>query len=220
MHESGEQVAVARSERGEVVLLRRGEAWELRVNGVFVMDTRHTDSERLLASTTLRETGGGRVLVGGLGLGFTLDEVLTDPRVTTVHVVEIEPAVVDWNRRGLIVGTAHALRDSRVRVSTGDVAEVLTGLAPGSVDVVLLDVDNGPGYLVYDRNEAVYRDEFLTTCREVLAPRGHVAIWSASPSADLAEAMRQVFGEYREIAVPVVLGTTNTSYHLYLSRRP
>lgn len=221
-------VVRACSERGEVVLLRRtGDgALELRVNGVFAMDTAHTSTERLLATTTLdgpfRDAipESARVLIGGLGLGFTLQEVLSDSRVAEAHVVEIEPAVVEWNRRGLIPDTAAALRDERVRISTGDIADVLTDAPPESVDVLLLDVDNGPGYLVHEENAPVYRRDFLATCAEKLSDRGLVAVWSADEAPELAAAMREVFGDCQETAIPVVLGSTHTTYHLFLAQRP
>ena len=218
MDRTSERVA-AESERGEVVLFRRERdgALELRVNGVFVMDTVHTGTERLLATATLAETGGGRVLIGGLGLGFTLAEVLADARVATVHVVELEPAVVEWNRQGLVPATETALHDPRVRVVVGDLVDVLGEVE--QVDVILLDVDNGPGYLVHDTNAAVYRDGFLGACRDQLAPGGSLVVWSASASPELAAALRRVFGDHREIVLPVVLDTTETTFHLYLARR-
>ncbi|QUH03182.1 hypothetical protein HUO13_22250 [Saccharopolyspora erythraea] len=222
------RVATATSERGEVVLLRRGDdgALELRVNGVFVMDTVHTATERLLATTTLTASLAGRtpgapvrVLIGGLGLGFTLQEVLADRRVTAAHVVEIEPAVVRWHQEGLVPDTARAFGDKRVEVSVGDVREVLARLDPSSVDVLLLDVDNGPGFLVYDDNAAVYRREFLELCREKLVAGGCLAIWSASPSAELASMLGAVFTDSQEVAIPVVFGERATTYHLFIARQ-
>ena len=103
-----EEVARAESERGELVLRQRTEpdgstTLELRANGVFVMDTRETSSERALAREALaRHEAPGSVLVGGLGLGFTLAEVLADPRVRRVVVAEIEPALVGWLRDGTV----------------------------------------------------------------------------------------------------------------------
>ncbi|MEU6267232.1 spermidine synthase [Saccharopolyspora shandongensis] len=215
-----EQVARNDSERGELVLLRREGVLELRVNGVFVMDTLHTETERLLAGATLRAAARtDRVLVGGLGLGFTLREVLADPRVREAHVVEIEPDLIDWHRRGLVPETADAIRDDRVVFRVGDVAEVLDAQPPGSFDVLLLDVDNGPDFLVYDGNSALYRADFLFRCREKLTPAGIVAIWSADASPDLSAAMREVFGNCEEIPIPVTLGQQETTYHLFLGRR-
>ncbi|MEV6226406.1 hypothetical protein AB0L88_00765 [Saccharopolyspora shandongensis] len=215
-----EQVARNDSERGELVLLRREGVLELRVNGVFVMDTVHTETERLLAGATLRAAARtDRVLVGGLGLGFTLREVLADPRVREAHVVEIEPDLIDWHRRGLVPETADAIRDDRVVFRVGDVAEVLDAQPPGSFDVLLLDVDNGPDFLVYDGNSALYRADFLVRCREKLTPAGIVAIWSADASPDLSAAMHEVFGNCEEIPIPVTLGQQETTYHLFLGRR-
>ncbi len=230
-------VAVATSERGDVVLRRRATdgALELRVNGVFVMDDRETATERLLARLTLEALAvaptdipgapgvvagpeGWRVLVGGLGLGFTLAAVLDSPRVASVTVAEIEGAVVDWHRAGLVVGSG--LDDERVTVAVADVREVVGGLPPAALDLVLLDVDNGPGFLVYDDNAAVYGSPFLTSCRQVLAPGGLLAVWSADHAPDLVDALDAVFGSTVEHALPVTLGTRHTTYHLFLAPSP
>ncbi len=111
-------------ERGELVLRRReGGALELRVNGVFVMDDAETSSEELLASAALDAVlRPARVLVGGLGLGYTVRALLADARVESVLVAEIEPAVVQWMRDGLVPSV---LDDARVRVEVGDVRDVV-----------------------------------------------------------------------------------------------
>lgn len=215
-----ERIAVRTSERGELVLLRRDDVLELRVNGVFVMDTAHTDTERALATATLRQAHGERlrVLVGGLGLGYTLREVLADERVRETVVAEIEPALIDWHRQGFVPENAAASADERVRLQAADVAEVLDGAGDeAAFDVILLDVDNGPGYLVYEANAEIYRDAFLARCRDRLATGGVLAVWSASPAPQLHESLREVFGSCTELDIPVVLGSTETSYLLYLA---
>ena len=132
------EVARAESERGELVLRQRTEpdgstTLELRANGVFVMDTRETSSERALAREALaRHEAPGSVLVGGLGLGFTLAEVLADPRVRRVVVAEIEPALVGWLRDGTVPHGPALLADPRVEVRVADVADVI-GEAEGGV---------------------------------------------------------------------------------------
>lgn len=224
--EDNAYVARSGSERGEVFLLRRGRdgALELRVNGVFVMDTVNTSAERLLGTATLAAIVSGddpiRVLIGGLGLGFTLQAVLADDRVSSAHVVEIEPSIVEWHRQGLVPDTVDAFGDQRVLLSVGDVGEVVAQQDPRSCEVILLDVDNGPGYLVYDRNAAVYRHDFLVSCRDKLVVRGIVAIWSASPAPELDAAMRYVFAVVEELAVPVILNARELTYHLYIGRTP
>lgn len=217
-----ELLARAVGERGELVLMRRDDALELRVNGVFVMDTAHTETERMLATATLghlARSGGLRVLIGGLGLGFTLREVLADERVREAHVVEIEPDLVAWHRDGLVPDTADALADERVRISVGDIAAVLGEQPGGACDVLLLDVDNGPDFLVYEDNSALYGSGFLRRCKDKLAPGGTLAVWSADASPELLRAMRDVFGDCTELVIPVTLGQRETTYHLFVSHQ-
>ncbi len=214
-------IAQAATPRGELVLTRRGTVTELRVNGVYVMDTGQTSSERVLARAALdrlpAEGGDLRVLVGGLGLGFTVAEVLTDHRVSRVEVVEIEPDLVAWHRAGLVPETAAVLRDRRVIVTTGDIAEFLDADgARAEVDLILLDVDNGPGYLVYDGNEALYRRPFLSRCRRRCRAAGVVAIWSAQRAPELLQALTDSFADAGEVAVPVTLGRRGETYWVYL----
>lgn len=219
-----EVVARAESARGEIVVRRRSgghedPVLELRVNGVFVMDTAETGTERRLAGATLAQvTQPRRILVGGLGLGFTLAELLTDPRVEQVLVAEIEPAVVGWMRVGVLPG-AELLADPRVRVAVTDVHELAVSLTPGEYDVVLLDVDNGPDFLVHQGNAALYEQGFLTRCRRLLAPGGALAVWSSTPSPTLEEAMRNVFGGCEVVPLPVDLQRRDERYWLLTSKR-
>ncbi|MDF9716990.1 hypothetical protein [Nocardioides sp. ChNu-99] len=199
-------VARARSERGEVALRRRDDgALELRVNGVFVMDTLETTSERLLADAALAACERPeRVLVGGLGLGYTAHAVLADDRVRRLDVVEIEPAVVAWMRDGTVPHGPAYLADERLRVVEADVAVALAEAADGAYDLVLLDVDNGPDNLVHAPNAALYTPPLLAGVRRVLAPGGTVAVWSATHSPALEQALADVLGAatVQEVAVP------------------
>jgi spermidine synthase len=205
-------MARADSGRGEVVLLRRDDgAVELRVNGVFVMDDRETRSEELLAAAAL-EHGPRHLLVGGLGLGYTVRELLAHERVRTVTVAEIEPCLVGWMRSGLIPSV---LDDPRVEVRTCDVRALVGDCPDGAFDGILLDVDNGPDYLVYDANAAIYRAGFLAECRRVLRPGGVLTIWSSTSSPALAEALREVFGECGERPVAVDLQGRQETYYVY-----
>jgi spermidine synthase len=223
-----EYVEVARSEteHGELVLRERRsegggpQVWELRANGVFVMDTSEHASERALADAALElvETPA-RVLVGGLGLGFTLDRVLGDPRVEQCDVVELEPALVEWMRDGTIPHGPQLLADRRARVVVADVASAVAEAAPATYDVVLLDVDNGPGHLVHDANAALYRLPFLATVRERLTPGGALVVWSAARSRELLEDLRSAFDEVEERAHEVRLQDRDEHYWLYVGRR-
>jgi spermidine synthase len=218
-------VARAESERGEVVLGRRVDdgAVELRVNGVFVMDDLETSTERLLARTTveaLAASSGGagawRVVVGGLGLGYTLAEVLAEPRVASVLVAEIEPDLVDWHHGGLVPGSPLAgAAGGLVELVVGDVRDVVAGLPPGSVDLILLDVDNGPDFLVYNENSTIYSSDFFSTCRAKLRADGVLTVWSSSSSEALESAVTSVFGACVVKPVPVELQGRAETYFVY-----
>jgi spermidine synthase len=209
-----ETVARSTSQRGEIHLRRRTDgALELRVNGVFVMDDQETRSEELLATAALEALNQpGRLLVGGLGLGYTVRALLADARASQVLVAEIEPDLVQWMRDGLLPSV---LDDPRVEVLVGDVRDVVRDQPDGSLDGILLDVDNGPDFLVYDGNAAIYRPDFLTDCRRKLRPGGILTVWSSSDSAPLASAVRDTFGNCAVRPVPVALQGRAEIYYVY-----
>jgi spermidine synthase len=216
------EIARAESERGELVLRTRREdgapeVLELRANGVFVMDTVETTSERALASAALGLVESpGSVLVGGLGLGFTMREVLDDPRVERCTVVEIEQALVDWMRDGTIPHGPQMLADHRLDLVVNDVGLAFAEAADTTYDLVLLDVDNGPGYLVHDTNAALYEPPFLESVRRVT--RQALVIWSADTSPELEQALDEVFDDVRAVPYDVQLGHRAETYWLYVAR--
>jgi spermidine synthase len=217
-------VARAESERGELVLRRRSEeraadVLELRVNGVFVMDTKETSSETELAAAALELVEQPRdVVVGGLGLGYTLQRVLADHRVEKVMVVELEEALVGWMRDGTVPHGPALLADKRVHVVNADIVMAIAE-ARSTYDLVLLDVDNGPGYLVHEANVGVYQHDFIASTRSIINPGGALVVWSASPAPELAEVMEKVFGSCTVHRYDVLLGERPEEYLLYLSHR-
>ncbi|MFL6059680.1 MAG: spermidine synthase [Marmoricola sp.] len=225
-----EYVEIARAEtpRGEVVLRERRDlagdgtrglrVLELRVNGVFVMDTLETTTERALANRALAlGPEVSSVLVGGLGLGFTMHEVLADPRVTSCTVVELEEALVGWMRDGTVPHGPQMLADERLRIVGGDVAMALTEAPEDAFDLVLLDVDNGPGYLVHDANQALYAEPFLDAARRAVA--GVLVIWSASEAPQLEAVLEGVFGNVTATPYEVELGDRVEHYWLYSAEK-
>jgi len=217
------EIARAESPRGEIVLRERGEpngptVTELRVNGVFVMDTVETTTERALANAALALVDAPRtVLVGGLGLGFTTHEVLADRRVESCTVVELEQALVDWMRDGTITHGPQLLAEERLTVVVGDVAMVLAEARESAYDLVLLDVDNGPGYLVHDANQALYAEPLLTSAHRATSQL--LVIWSADEAPQLGATLEQVFGNVEVTAYPVRLGDRDEHYWLYAAAK-
>jgi spermidine synthase len=217
-----ETVARATSPRGEVVLRRDAAGvLELRVNGVFVMDTAHTATEEALAGVVLeRLADPSRVLVGGLGLGCTIRRLLGDDRVRQVTVVELEPPVATWMRDGTVPHGPAILADPRVTLRVADVRSVVAATPVGMLDAVLLDVDNGPDGLVHDTNAAVYRPEFLGACAATLRPGGRLAIWSATRSEPLESALRAAVGGSERVPYAVDLDGRAEEYSVYLATAP
>ena len=195
-------------------------ALELRVGGVFVMDDVETSSERLLANAMLAAVDRPqRVLVGGLGLGYTLREILADSRVERVVVAELEAAIPAWMREGVLPG-ADLLADPRVDLRIADVRDVVDSTEPGSLDAILLDVDNGPGYLVHDANAGLYEQPFLRACAARLTPTGQLGVWSMAADPALEAAMTTVFVHVETEPVPVRLQGRAESYWLVRGQVP
>lgn len=193
-------------------------ALELRVNGVFVMDDVETRSERLLARQVL--DGGARdILVGGLGLGHTTRELLTGPAVRRVVVAELHPEIVDWMRDRTIPG-ADLLADPRLHVVVGDVRDVVTHQPAGGLDAIVLDVDNGPGFLVHPGNHGVYGEAFVAKCARRLRPTGRLCIWSMADSAALRAVLADRFEEVTATPVDVRLQERDEQYWILTGSRP
>ncbi|MFI8994421.1 spermidine synthase [Streptomyces sp. NPDC053542] len=196
---------------GEVVLRRRGAHFEIIANGCFLMDTSDGRSERLLVDAALAALPGDRarpsVLIGGLGVGFSLAHAAAEPRWGRITVVEREDAVIDWHRDGpLDALSGPALADPRTEIVHADlVAHVREGTE--SYDALCLDIDNGPDWTVTEDNGGLYSPAGLAACRDRLTPGGVLAVWSAQPSPAFEDALRNAgFSEVRTEEIPVVRG--------------
>lgn len=203
---------------GELVLLRRGAHHEIVANGVFLMDTRGGTSERLLVTAAAdRMPPPGRMLVAGLGVGFSLAAALAHPAVGEVHVVEREPAVLRWNLGPLAPVHGDALQDLRTHSHEADVVAWLANAASASLDAICLDVDNGPDWLVTPGNGWLYKDEGLRTMAHVLSPGGVLAVWSAVHSPALVARLVDRFANVVTLEVPVARGEPDV---VMLGQRP
>jgi spermidine synthase len=199
--------------RGELVLRGRAGIYEIISNGTFLMDTADGRSERLLVDAALARCAAPapRVLIGGLGVGFSLLRALADERVAEVTVVEIEPVLVGWHATHLRPVTGDALADPRVRVVTADLVRWLPGEAPG-YDAICLDIDNGPEWTVTDGNAALYGDEGLTRLRAALGTGGVLAVWSAAPAPAFEERLSGHFASVERLDVRVDRGAPDVIY--------
>jgi spermidine synthase len=188
---------------GELVLRRSGPHHEIIANGVFLMDTRNGESERLMISAAVgRMPAGGRLLVGGLGVGFSLREALAHPSVGEVVVVEREPAVIEWNSTYL--RNAAVLADPRVQVVQGDLLAWLPGA--GRFAALCLDIDNGPEWTVDEGNAALYGPAGLDMIIEALVPGGVLAVWSAGKAPAFVAELTERLGPVETLEIPVPRG--------------
>jgi len=191
----------------------------MRVNGQDLMHSATAASELQLGdlATEGLRSRPGRVLIGGLGLGFTLKAVLekSNPDVM-VDVAELFPAVVEWNRTFLAGLNGALLTDSRVNILVEDVAHALSRAA-AVYDAILIDIDNGPTAMVQANNAGHYRAQGIQRFARALKPGGRAAIWSAKP--DHAFETRLARAGFAVKSVPAKLYSTakKTAYTIYLA---
>lgn len=177
---------------GQMVLSQRGRQFVIRVDGIELMSSNNHRSEDELgkiACTPIAGLAAPSVLIGGLGLGYTLRAALdTLPSAARVDIVELIPEVVRWNRTVLADLAGNPLADKRVRLIEGDVAEVIA--RPTSpYDAIILDVDNGPDGIA-QHNDGLYRVRGLAATRAALAPDGILAVWSSFQSQTFTRWLR------------------------------
>ena len=205
----------------EMTLARRGDEHSIRIDGDVLMTSNSHGSEEKLAErgcAGLDALPRARVLVGGLGMGFTARAALSALRPdAVVDVVELVGAVVRWNRE-LIGHLADApLLDPRVRVIEGDVAGAIA-TAREHYDAILLDVDNGPEAFTRRENKHLYSIEGLRRARKALRPNGVLAIWSTFASHAFTARLREADLETRLMRVRANRHS-NRRHSLWLGRR-
>lgn len=206
------------TERGELVLRQVDGQLEVISNGVFLMDTRDGRSERALVRAALeRHPAPRRILIGGLGVGFSLAEAVAETELQRIDVVEIEPQLLAWHRVHFTHLTGTALSDPRVQVHVGDVRERLT--AGDRYDVICLDVDNGPDWTVTEANMQLYSEAGLALVTRALAPGGVLAVWSARRVPQFAALLRHQLTDVHAVEIPSTVGRAEPDV-VYLGRMP
>lgn len=180
---------------GVIALYRHDQSYAIRVNGYELMSTRTHASEEALATLTCQPLSAQkkvRVLIGGLGLGFTLRAALSAlGRDAHIVVAELIPAVVAWNRNPLYPLASATLADPRVQVMEQDVLQIIRA-SPASFDAILLDVDNGPAAVSVEVNQRLYRAAGLRQAQAALRPGGCLGIWSAQADPAFAKLLHHV----------------------------
>ena len=188
----------------ELRLMRRGTEFSMKLGQNELMNSRLSGSEEALATLSCKRIEGVRrphLLIGGLGMGFTLRAALAvlgkEARIT---VAELVPAVIAWAHGPMAELFGDSLHDPRVRLIERDVAEMIRAQA-SAFDAVLLDVDNGPEALIRKANDALYTAAGLSSIRRSLRPGGVLAVWSSGPDAAFTKRLRAADFDVNEVGV-------------------
>jgi spermidine synthase len=194
----------------------------LRVNRQPLMGTNASESERVLAELSCVRLGRGasRVLIGGLGFGFTLRRVLELVNATTqVQVAELLPQVVAWNREYLSAVNGPLLDDPRVEIVMGDVFDLIRRAPSAHYDAILLDVDNGPIAMVQDGNARLYQSQGLAALMQALKPGGRVTFWSASTDHAFAKRLTKAGFIVETVAAKAYPQAKRCSHTIFVAER-
>lgn len=191
---------------GKLQLFKCEEEYSISIEGVGVlMSTWAHQSEDALAELACRKVSGRtqpRVLIGGLGMGFTLAAALRHLGADAdVEVAELVPGVIAWNQGVLGKYAGYPLQDARTTVREGDVAKLLRSQRQ-AYDAIMLDVDNGPNGLTRKKNDWLYSTDGLTESYKALRPGGILAVWSAATSRNFMERLRKVGFKVKQSRVP------------------
>jgi len=195
--------------------------YEIHVGSFDLMSTRrHASEDKIaeLACADLKQKRNARVLIGGLGMGFTLKATLEAvARDATVVVAEIMPAVIAWNRNPAYPLAGLAMQDRRVTIVEKDVAQVIRS-SQGQFDAIILDVDNGPAALTTDGNARLYTEEGLRRTRAALTPTGCAAFWAAGPDAPFEKLFRRAGFDVETVRCRAHVNSGGWHY-LFMGRR-
>jgi len=197
------------------------EGYEILIDGAFLMASHGSHAERAMAGLAhARLASRARaltVLVGGLGAGHTLRAALDLPEVERVVVAEIGAKVVEWNRRYFADANTHAVDDLRVEIVIDDLSRVIDDHTR-SFDLMLLDVDNGPGWLAAPGNAGLYTADGVLRCRRSLQPGGVLAVWCPQPNPGFEATLRDVFPNVDVEATSIPDEPSSTIYLAHAGR--
>jgi spermidine synthase len=203
-------------------LMRRGSEFSMKLGANELMNSRLSGSEQALATLACRKIATVKrpqLLIGGLGMGFTLRAALAmlgdEARIT---VAELVPAVIAWARGPMAELFAGSLDDPRARIITADVGEVIQA-SRAAFDAILLDVDNGPEGLIRRANDALYDASGLQAARRALQPKGVLAVWSSGPDPGFSQRLRDAGFTVSEVAVRATIRRSGARHLIWFATR-
>lgn len=208
---------------GDLRLKQRGSEFSIMLGSNELMNSRLSGSEEALATLVCDRLGQRRqpsILIGGLGMGFTLRAALDHlPPDARVEVAELIPAVVAWARGPMAVVFAGSLDDSRVQVNVTDVAKAIAA-GKGRLDAILLDVDNGPEGLTVAGNDQLYGAAGLHAAKVALRPGGILAVWSSGPDHGFTRRLRQAGFATEEVTARARRTGGGARHVIWLATKP
>jgi len=215
------KIASARTpDGGEMLLYQHDRDFLIELDGEDLMLSRHHESELELARLGCAHLAGRKapsILIGGLGMGYTLRQALDMLSADAEVVVgELLDAVVEWNREFFGELNSRPLADARVELETGNIVELISR-SKGRFDVILLDIDNGPSAMTYSGNRRLYDYEGIMTCRRALRNKGCLAVWSAGPSKAYEQLLIRCGFHVRRYRVPAYKGSKSQSRFLWVA---
>jgi spermidine synthase len=203
-------------------LLRRGAEFSIRLGRDELMNSRLSGSEEALATMAcerIRSRKAPRILIGGLGMGFTLRAALASLGPDAgIAVAELVPAVVKWARGPMIEVFGDSLADPRVSIHEGDVGQLIRS-GRSTFDAILLDVDNGPEGLTRDANDVLYDLQGLSAARTALRPGGVLAVWAARPDPKFTQRLRKADLEVDEVKVRANKSRAGATHIIWIATR-
>ncbi len=208
---------------GELRLMRRGAEFSIMIGSNELMNSRLSGSEEALASLSAARIGGRakpEILIGGLGMGFTLRAALAEfGSDASITVAELVPAVVAWARGPMAEVFGTCLDDPRTTIHVGDVGALIRA-GRGRFDAILLDVDNGPDGLTRESNDSLYTLAGLSSAYAALRPGGVLAVWSSGPDAAFTQRLRRAGFEATEERVKAHRGRRGARHVIWIAIRP
>jgi spermidine synthase len=205
---------------GVMELYEHDRDYSIRINGLELMNSRQHESEQELARlgcSHLTDRKAASVLIGGLGMGYTLRQAL-DILAPDANIVvsELLTAVIDWNREYFGELNTQALDDKRVAIVTGDISELISQ-SVGKFDAILLDVDNGPTAMTDSGNQRLYSSPGILACRHALRKQGRLAIWSTEPSKAFERLMLNCGFQVRRYKVKAYPGSNAKKLFIWVA---